>query len=172
MPGYAEVPAGHLLARCAGPGNVSDAFPLDVTDVEATAATVGKVEAELGPIAALVNNVGWNGKAEFFLNLTPDRWRKAFELNLFSTFNVTHAVLPRMVELIVNPAIKGTALASVIGGVTSAPVVAVPTSVGYGSSFDGITALLAMHASCASGVTVVGIDNGFGAACAIARMMQ
>jgi NCAIR mutase (PurE)-related protein len=64
------------------------------------------------------------------------------------------------------------ALASVVGGLTSAPVVAVPTSVGYGSSFDGITALLAMHASCASGVTVVGIDNGFGAACAIARMMQ
>jgi pyridinium-3,5-biscarboxylic acid mononucleotide synthase len=64
------------------------------------------------------------------------------------------------------------ALVSVIGGLTSAPVVAVPTSVGYGASFDGITALLAMHASCASGVTVVGIDNGFGAACAIARMMQ
>ena len=64
------------------------------------------------------------------------------------------------------------ALASVIGGLTSGPVVAVPTSVGYGSSFDGITALLAMHASCASGVTVVGIDNGFGAACAIARMMS
>lgn len=63
------------------------------------------------------------------------------------------------------------ALASVIGGLTSGPVVAVPTSVGYGSSHDGITALLAMHASCASGVTVVGIDNGFGAACAIARMM-
>jgi NCAIR mutase (PurE)-related protein len=64
------------------------------------------------------------------------------------------------------------ALASVVGGLTAAPVVAVPTSAGYGSSFDGITALLAMHASCASGVTVVGIDNGFGAACAIARMMQ
>ena len=64
------------------------------------------------------------------------------------------------------------ALASVIGGLTAAPVVAVPTSVGYGASLDGVTALLAMHASCASGVTVVGIDNGFGAACAIARMMQ
>ncbi|HVE19789.1 MAG TPA: nickel pincer cofactor biosynthesis protein LarB, partial [Ilumatobacteraceae bacterium] len=64
------------------------------------------------------------------------------------------------------------ALASVIGGLTSGPVVAVPTSVGYGASLDGITALLAMHASCASGVTVVGIDNGFGAACAIARMMR
>jgi NCAIR mutase (PurE)-related protein len=64
------------------------------------------------------------------------------------------------------------ALASVIGGLTSGPVVAVPTSVGYGSSHEGITALLAMHASCASGVAVVGIDNGFGAACAIARMMR
>lgn len=64
------------------------------------------------------------------------------------------------------------ALASVIGGLTSGPVVAVPTSVGYGSGLDGVTALLAMHASCASGVTVVGIDNGFGAASAIARMLR
>ena len=64
------------------------------------------------------------------------------------------------------------ALASVIGGLTSGPVVAVPTSVGYGAGLEGVTALLAMHASCASGITVVGIDNGFGAACAIARMMQ
>jgi NCAIR mutase (PurE)-related protein len=63
------------------------------------------------------------------------------------------------------------ALASVIGGLTGAPVVAVPTSVGYGASLDGVTALLAMHASCASGITVVGIDNGFGAACAIARTL-
>jgi NCAIR mutase (PurE)-related protein len=63
------------------------------------------------------------------------------------------------------------ALASVIGGLTAAPVVAVPTSVGYGASLEGVTALLAMHASCASGVTVVGIDNGFGAACAAARML-
>ena len=62
------------------------------------------------------------------------------------------------------------ALASVVGGLTSSPVVAVPTSVGYGSSMEGVTALLAMHASCASGITVVGIDNGFGAACAIGRM--
>jgi NCAIR mutase (PurE)-related protein len=62
------------------------------------------------------------------------------------------------------------ALASVIGGLTGAPVVAVPTSVGHGSGLGGVTALLAMHASCASGITVVGIDNGFGAACAVARM--
>ena len=64
------------------------------------------------------------------------------------------------------------ALASVIGGLTSRPVVAVPTSVGYGAALEGVTALLAMHASCASGVTVVGIDNGFGAATAVARMLR
>jgi NCAIR mutase (PurE)-related protein len=61
------------------------------------------------------------------------------------------------------------ALASVIGGLTGGTVVAVPTSVGYGAGLDGVTALLAMHASCAAGVVVVGIDNGFGAACAVAR---
>ena len=56
------------------------------------------------------------------------------------------------------------ALPSVVGGLVAAPVIAVPTSVGYGASFGGITALLAMLNSCASGVSVVNIDNGFGAA--------
>ena len=55
------------------------------------------------------------------------------------------------------------ALASVVGGLVSAPVIAVPTSVGYGASFGGISALLSMLNSCASGVSVVNIDNGFGA---------
>jgi NCAIR mutase (PurE)-related protein len=64
------------------------------------------------------------------------------------------------------------ALASVVGGLTAAPVVAVPTSTGYGAAFQGITALLAMLSSCASGVTVVGIDNGFGAACAVLRLLN
>ena len=62
------------------------------------------------------------------------------------------------------------ALASVVGGLTGAPVVAVPTSVGYGSSLEGVTALLGMLASCAAGISVVGIDNGFGAASTVARM--
>lgn len=55
------------------------------------------------------------------------------------------------------------ALASVIGGLADCPVIAVPTSIGYGASFEGLTALLAMLNSCASAVTVVNIDNGFGA---------
>jgi NCAIR mutase (PurE)-related protein len=62
------------------------------------------------------------------------------------------------------------ALPSVVGGLVDKPVIAVPTSVGYGASFGGIAALLGMLNSCASGVTVVNIDNGFGAACAASLM--
>jgi NCAIR mutase (PurE)-related protein len=62
------------------------------------------------------------------------------------------------------------ALPSVVGGLVDVPVIAVPTSVGYGASFGGITALLAMLNSCASGITVVNIDNGFGAGFAASLM--
>ncbi|ROO87953.1 hypothetical protein EDD29_5602 [Actinocorallia herbida] len=64
------------------------------------------------------------------------------------------------------------ALASVVAGMTDAPVIAIPTSPGYGASLEGVTALLAMHASCSPGITVVGIDNGFGAACAAVRILN
>ncbi len=63
------------------------------------------------------------------------------------------------------------ALASVVGGLVAAPVVAVPTSVGYGASFGGLAALLAMLNACASGITVTNIDNGFGAAMAADRLL-
>jgi pyridinium-3,5-biscarboxylic acid mononucleotide synthase len=62
------------------------------------------------------------------------------------------------------------AMPSVIGGLVGAPVIAVPTSTGYGASFGGVAALLTMLNSCAAGVTVVNIDNGFGAACAATRI--
>ena len=62
------------------------------------------------------------------------------------------------------------ALPSVVGGLVKVPVIAVPTSVGYGASFGGIAALLGMLNSCAAGVTVVNIDNGFGAAAAASRI--
>lgn len=63
------------------------------------------------------------------------------------------------------------ALASVVGGLVGCPVIAVPTSVGYGASLDGVTALLAMLSSCAAGLVVVNIDSGFGAALAAHRML-
>jgi pyridinium-3,5-biscarboxylic acid mononucleotide synthase len=64
------------------------------------------------------------------------------------------------------------ALPSVVGGLVAGPVIAVPTSVGYGASFGGLAALLAMLNSCAAGVTVVNIDNGFGAAAAASRICR
>ena len=64
------------------------------------------------------------------------------------------------------------ALASIVAGLTSAPVIAVPTSVGYGASFQGLAALLGMLNSCSAGVTVVNIDNGFGAAAAAAKIIR
>jgi len=71
--------------------------------------------------------------------------------------------------LIVVAGMEG-ALPSVVGGLVDRPVIAVPTSVGYGASFGGLAALLGMLNSCAAGVTVVNIDNGFGAACAASLM--
>ena len=88
-----------------------------------------------------------------------------------------HRLLDRVEELrqssviIVVAGMEG-ALASVVGGLVSQPVIAVPTSVGYGSSFEGLAALLAMLNSCAAGVGVVNIDNGFGAAMMAARILQ
>lgn len=77
--------------------------------------------------------------------------------------------LQRAPAIIVCAGMEG-ALASVVGGLVSVPVIAVPTSVGYGASLGGFAALLGMLSSCAAGVTVVNIDNGFGAAMALLRM--
>ena len=74
-----------------------------------------------------------------------------------------HARLTAARVIIVVAGMEG-ALPSVVGGLVGVPVIAVPTSVGYGASFGGLTALLAMLNSCASGISVVNIDNGFGAA--------
>lgn len=72
-------------------------------------------------------------------------------------------VIQRATVIIVVAGMEG-ALASVVGGLVSKPILAVPTSIGYGANFQGLSALLTMLNSCASGVSVVNIDNGFGAA--------
>ena len=80
-------------------------------------------------------------------------------------------VLGRAAVVIVVAGMEG-ALPSVVGGLVACPVVAVPTSVGYGAAFQGLAPLLGMLNSCAAGITVVNIDNGFGAACAATRINQ
>lgn len=79
--------------------------------------------------------------------------------------------LTRAPAVIVVAGMEG-ALPSVVGGLIGVPVIAVPTSVGYGTALGGFTALLGMLTSCASGVTVVNIDNGFGAAVAVVRQVR
>ncbi len=75
-------------------------------------------------------------------------------------------------EVIVACAGMEGALPTVMAGLVAQPIIAVPTSVGYGSSFDGVTAMMGMMASCAPGIAVVGIDNGYGAACAAHRILR
>jgi hypothetical protein len=74
-----------------------------------------------------------------------------------------HRALLRRAKVIIVVAGMEGALPSVVAGLVDVPVIAVPTSVGYGASFDGLAALLAMMNACAPGVAVVNIDNGFGA---------
>lgn len=83
---------------------------------------------------------------------------------------LNHLPTLQQADVIVVVAGMEGALASVVGGLVDCPVIAVPTSVGYGASFEGLSALLTMLNSCASGVTVVNIDNGFGAAYAAAAI--
>lgn len=84
------------------------------------------------------------------------------------------AVLPQLESADVIVAVAGMegALPTVLAGLVAQPMVAVPTSVGYGTAYEGQTALLSMMTSCAPGISVVGIDNGYGAACAAHRILR
>ena len=105
-----------------------------------------------------------------FLGATVDRFFDVGVAGLHRLLGRTEEIRQARVVIVV-AGMEG-ALPSVVGGLVEAPVIAVPTSVGYGASFQGLAALLAMLNSCASGVAVVNIDNGFGAgymACSILR---
>ncbi len=83
---------------------------------------------------------------------------------------IDHLPALRKANVIIVAAGMEGALPSVVGGLVSAPIIALPTSVGYGASFNGLAALLGMLNSCANGVAVVNIDNGFGAGCLAAKI--
>ena len=105
-----------------------------------------------------------------FLGATVDRYFDVGVAGLHRLLGRTEEI--RRAKVVIVVAGMEGALPSVVGGLVEAPVIAVPTSVGYGASFHGLAALLAMLNTCASGVAVVNIDNGFGAgylACSILR---
>jgi NCAIR mutase (PurE)-related protein len=99
--------------------------------------------------------------------------KKIYDVGVAGIHRLLHyrADLDNAYVIIVVAGMEG-ALASVVGGLTPTPLIAVPTSIGYGASFGGVAALLAMLNSCASGVTVVNIDNGFGAAFAAVKYLK
>lgn len=99
-------------------------------------------------------------------DILGNRVEKVFDVGVAGIHRLVDR-LPLLREARVIIAVAGMegALPSVIGGLLGKPVIAVPTSVGYGASFGGVAALLAMLNSCAPGIAVVNIDNGYGAAC-------
>ncbi|MGI8492595.1 MAG: nickel pincer cofactor biosynthesis protein LarB, partial [Acidimicrobiales bacterium] len=180
---------GGLLGAGAGPVVMSRA---DATQVDAVlAAHPGAVATEaLGALATVVWRpaaprpeavmVVTAGTADLPVASECSATLGAFGFDARLVADVGVAGLHRLLEnteslqeadaIVVVAGMEG-ALASVVGGLVGAPVIAVPTSVGYGASLEGVTALLGMLSSCASGLVVVGIDNGFGAAHAVARAL-
>jgi NCAIR mutase (PurE)-related protein len=103
-------------------------------------------------------------EAALTLEFHGARTDRIFDVGVSGLHRVLHRAADiRLAQVVVVAAGMEGALPSVVGGLVEAPVIAVPTSVGYGASFQGLAALLAMLNSCASGVGVVNIDNGFGA---------
>ena len=137
---------GPVPARTGGPVGVVSAGTSDMPVAEEACETLRAV----GVTPVRVYDVGVAG-IHRFLHRAPE--------------------LARAAAVIVVAGMEG-ALPSVVGGLVAAPIVAVPTSVGYGTALGGFTALFAMLTSCASGVTVVNIDSGFGAAMAVHRILR
>lgn len=104
------------------------------------------------------------------MGLMPDRFYDAGVAGIHRLIAGSEKL--REAKIVIVVAGMEGALPSVVGGMVNVPVIAVPTSVGYGASFGGVAALLSMLNSCASGVTVVNIDNGYGAAIAAMRLLN
>ncbi len=125
-----------------------------------------------GPIAVVTagtSDIAVAEEAALIAELAGSEVRRMFDVGVAGIHRLFHHldILREATVIVVVAGMEG-ALASVVGGLVSCPVIAVPTSVGYGASFDGIAALLGMLNSCSAGVTVVNIDNGFGAGYAAA----
>ena len=155
---------------------VRDAVPRAIFHGEARAITLSQGEIPRGDGTVIVACAGTSDlpvaeEAVVTAELMGNTVDRLYDVGVAGLHRLLHEQerLYRARVLIVVAGMEG-ALPSVIGGLVRVPVIAVPTSVGYGASFDGIAALLGMLNSCASGVCVVNIDNGFGAACVASRI--
>lgn len=172
--------SGRLLATRLEPGGgelLLGAFPDGVYDPDARCFVLDRVNPEpTGRGVILVATAGTSDipvarEAEITARFLGNRTMTLFDAGVAGIHRLlAHRRLLDEASVVIAVAGMEGALPSVIGGLVPVPVIAVPTSVGYGASFGGVAALLAMLNSCASGVTVVNIDNGFGAGFAAHRM--
>ncbi|MDD5306168.1 MAG: nickel pincer cofactor biosynthesis protein LarB [Deltaproteobacteria bacterium] len=171
---------GNVLVTRVAPA-LADAVRAAVPDMEhrleARALVLKQAEVARmghGPIAIVTagtSDIGVAEEAALVAELAGNEVVRMFDVGVAGIHRLFHRLddLRRASVIVVAAGMEG-ALASVVGGLVSCPVIAVPTSVGYGASFGGVAALLGMLSTCAAGVTVVNIDNGFGAGYAAALM--
>jgi hypothetical protein len=155
---------------------VKEVVPAATFHGEARAITLSQGDIERGHGTVLVACAGTSDlpvaeEAVVTAELMGNSVDRLYDVGVAGLHRLLHEQerLNRARVLVVVAGMEG-ALPSVIGGLVRVPIIAVPTSVGYGASFNGIAALLGMLNSCASGVCVVNIDNGFGAACVASRI--
>jgi NCAIR mutase (PurE)-related protein len=153
-------------------------FPQAIHNPRARTVRVGQIATPLqaGPVAIVsagTSDLPVAEEAHETLLAFGARTTPLYDVGVAGLHRLLHN-LPQLREAKVVIVVAGMegALPSVVGGMLAAPVIAVPTSVGYGASFGGIAPLLAMLNSCASGVAVVNIDNGFGAAATALRILR
>ena len=149
---------------------VQEEVPAVTYDPVSRLLTLGAVEAERGTAPVAVNSAGSADlpvaeEAAQTLEFLGDRVARCYDVGVAGLHRLL-AVRPQLERAAVVISVAGMegALTSVVAGLLAAPVIGVPTSVGYGANLGGAAALLAMLNSCAAGVSVVNIDNGFGAA--------
>ena len=157
-------------------GAIRAEFPDALIDDVARCAAVGALPAEQGQVCVVsagTSDAPVAAEAAFVARAYGSGVERVSDVGVAGIHRLLaeRAALDRADCLVVVAGMDG-ALPSVIGGLVGTPLVAVPTSVGYGASFGGIAALLTMLNSCAPGVTVVGIDNGFGAGVFAARVAR
>jgi pyridinium-3,5-biscarboxylic acid mononucleotide synthase len=146
-------------------------------DAEARLLRVGKPRPPRGPVVLVVcagtSDLPVAGEAAGTLGFLGHPVERLVDVGVAGLHRLMGAQ-DRLAAAAVTIVVAGMegALPSVVGGLVGGPVIAVPTSVGYGASFGGLAALLGMLNSCASGLTVVNIDNGFGAAVAAHRILR
>jgi NCAIR mutase (PurE)-related protein len=155
---------------------VRSAYPDAAIDETARCAALGSFPPPVGEVAVVsagTSDEPVAAEAAFIVSAFGAGVRRICDVGVAGLHRVLaeRDTLAGVDCLIVVAGMEG-ALPSVVGGLVGTPIVAVPTSVGYGASFGGIAALLAMLNSCAAGVTVVNIDNGFGAGVFAARVAR